>query len=218
MIENKQSEVVENVLSMFVENLPQLHFSNDERPLIDHSRQAYSIKEHLKEKEADVDDGLIVSESDGETMNDLFEVNDPLHTKGISCILKRRKGVRRKAKRVIATRIAERFLQKRRSKKIGTIQKQFPDIGNVIEEFVRKQGVGADSWRRTGVLTFDGNRRVGRKVTRIQEHLQAKYKRKFGYGTVVQLCVPRNKRHKSAARYKGLAQVTHRHTRKGFSL
>ena len=221
MIENKQSEVVENVLSMFAENLPQLDFSNDERNLIDQSRQAYSILEHVKEKEADVDDGLIVSDSDGETMNDLFEVKDPLDTKGMSCMLKRRKGIRCKAKRAIATRIAERrFLQKRRSKRIGTIQKQFPGIGNTIEEFVRKQGVGADSWRRTGVLTFDGNRRVGRKVTfrTIQEHLQAKYKRKFGYGTVVQLCVPRNKRRKSAARYKGLAQVTHRRARKGFNL
>ena len=221
MIENKESEVVENVLNMFAANLPQLDFSDEERHLIDQSRQAYSIQEHFKEKEADVDDGLIVAESDGETMNDLSEVKDPLDTKGISCILKRREGIRRKAKRVIATRIAERrFLQKRRSKKIGTIQKQFPDIGNTIEEFVRKQGVGADSWRRTGVLTFDGNRRVGRKVTfrRIQDHLQAKYKRKFGYGTVVQLCVPRNKRRKSAARYQGLAQVTHRRARKGFNL
>ena len=85
---------------------------------------------------------------------------------------------------------------------------------------MRKQGVGADSWRGTGVLTFDGNRRVGKKVTfrRIQDHLEAKYKRKFGYGTVVQLCIPRNKRRKSAARYKGLAQVTNRRARKGFTL
>ena len=61
---------------------------------------------------------------------------------------------------------------------------------------------------------------MGKKVTfrRIQDHLQAKYKRKFGYGTAVQLCVPRNKRRKSAARYKGLAQVTHRRARKGFTL
>ena len=38
-----------------------------------------------------------------------------------------------------------------------------PDIGNTIEEFVCKRGVGADSWRRTGVLTFDGNRCVGKR-------------------------------------------------------
>ena len=32
------------------------------------------------------------------------------------------------------------------------------DIGNVIEEYVKdNNNVGADCWRRTGVLTFDGN-------------------------------------------------------------
>lgn len=220
MNENKQSDVVENMLNEFAEKLPELNFSEDEHCLINQSRQAYSVHEHFKEKEADVDNGVIVSESEGENMDNLSEVKDPLDTKGVSCIMKRREAIRRKAKREMSKRIAERRFLQKRSKKIGTIQKQFPDIGNTIEEFVRKQGVGADSWRRTGVLTFDGNRRVGKKVTfrRIQDHLQAKYKRKFGYGTVVQLCVPRNKRRKSASRYKGLAQVTHRRARKGFSL
>jgi hypothetical protein len=36
-------------------------------------------------------------------------------------------------------------------------------------------------------------------------------------GTVVQLCIPRNKHRQSAARYKGLAQVTQRRARKGFT-
>ena len=111
-------------------------------------------------------------------------------------------------------------MQRRRRQIIGRIEKECPDIGKTIEDFVRKQGVGADSWRRTGVLTFDGNRHVGKKVTfcRIQDHLEAKYKRKFCYGTVVQLCIPRNKRRKSAARYKELAQVTHRCARKRFTI
>ena len=42
--------------------------------------------------------------------------------------------------------------------------------------------------------------------------------RNFAYGTVVELCVVRNKRRKSAERYKGLAKVTCRHARKGFML
>ena len=94
------------------------------------------------------------------------------------------------------------------------------DIGATIEEFVRKRGIGADIWRRTGVLTFDGNRSPGKKVTfrTIQAHLEAKYHRKFSYGTVVQLCIPRNKCRKSAAQYKGLAEVTQRRARKGFTL
>ena len=140
--------------------------------------------------------------------NELCQVKDPLDAKGKAVILKKRAAIQRKAKREIAKRIAERrFLQRRRSKRIGRIEKECPDFGKTIEKFVRKRGVGADSWRRTGVLTFDGNRRVGKKVTfrRIQEHLEAKYKRKFGYGTVVQLA-------------QGLAQVTNRRARKGFTL
>lgn len=65
------------------------------------------------------------------------------------------------------------------------------------------------------MLTFDGNKHVGKKVTfkSIQEHLQAKYKSSFSYGSVVQLCVARNKHRNSAARYKGLAPVVQRRAR-----
>ena len=85
---------------------------------------------------------------------------------------------------------------------------------------MKSAGVGADSWRRTGILTFDGNRKVEKKATfsRIKELLERVYRRKFGYGTVVQLCVARNKRRLSASRYKGLAKVTCRQARKGFTI
>jgi len=43
------------------------------------------------------------------------------------------------------------------------------------------------------------------------------YKRKFVYGTVVQLCCARNKCRSSASRYKGVAQVTSR-SRRGFEI
>ena len=54
--------------------------------------------------------------------------------------------------------------------------------------------------------------------SRIKEHLERVYQRKFGYGTVVQLCVARNKRRLSASQYKGLAKVTCRRARKGFTI
>ena len=83
--------------------------------------------------------------------------------------------------------------------------------------------MGADAWRRTGVLTFSygKNQEVsGLKVTykRIKEHLETKYQTKFSHGTIVQLCVARNKRRISAKRYKGVAKVTSRRARKGFAL
>lgn len=94
-----------------------------------------------------------------------------------------------------------------------------PGIGKTIEAFVEESNVGADHWRRTGVLTFDGNIHLSKKVTyeRIHTHLEKVYNRRFAYGTVVQLCVPRNC-HRCSSRYKGLAKVTTRRARKGFNV
>ena len=80
--------------------------------------------------------------------------------------------------------------------------------------------MGADAWRRTGVLTFDGRKGVKEKVTfsRIKKHLEQLYNRSFSYGTIVQLCVVRNRRRQSATHYKGLAKVTSRRAREVFQL
>ena len=40
------------------------------------------------------------------------------------------------------------------------ILKDYPNIGKDIEEQVKERSVGADAWRRTGVLTFGGNKQV----------------------------------------------------------
>jgi len=44
------------------------------------------------------------------------------------------------------------------------------------------------------------------------------YQRHFSFGTVVELCIARNKRRRSAKRYRGVGQVTTRRFRKGFTL
>lgn len=61
---------------------------------------------------------------------------------------------------------------------------------------------------------------LSNKVTysRIKEHLEKTYNTSFSYGTVVQLGVAQNKRRKSSKNYKGLARVTCRRTRKGFTI
>ena len=75
--------------------------------------------------------------------------------------------------------------------KAHTILKDYPDIGSTIEAYVQEKQVGADQWRRTGILMFDGNCNLKKKITygRIQEHLQQVFGRKFSYGIVIQLCV-----------------------------
>ena len=47
---------------------------------------------------------------------------------------------------------------------MSKILSECPNIGKVIEDFVSSNNVGADSWRRTGMLTFDGNTRLPQKV------------------------------------------------------
>ena len=134
---------------------------------------------------------------------------------------KRREAIQRCAQRVKAKVIAEKnFLSRRYSKCVSKVIQECPDIGKTIEDFVIASNVGADQWRRTGVLTFDGNTKLTKKVTyqRIQEHLQDVYHRHFSYSTVVQLCIPRDKRCRSAGRYQSVAQVTNRRARKGFTL
>ena len=71
-----------------------------------------------------------------------------------------------------------------------------------------------------GVLSFDRKTRVKKKATyrRIKDYLEDRYGRTFSYGTVVELCVARNKRRKSSQRYKWVAKVTSRRARKGFTL
>jgi ABC-type phosphate transport system ATPase subunit len=45
------------------------------------------------------------------------------------------------------------------------------------------------------VITFDGNKKLEKKAMfkRVKEHLEEKYQRSISYGTVVQLCIARNK-------------------------
>ena len=113
-----------------------------------------------------------------------------------------------------------RFLRKKISKSTKTIIDEYNDIGDVIEKIVKESDVGADRWQRTGVYTFSGDIKFAKLVTfgLIQQKLKEHYNRHFSYGTVVQLCVPRNKRHRSAKLYKGVANVKYMRARKGFCL
>ena len=57
-----------------------------------------------------------------------------------------------------AKQIAERkFLSRKTNRKVRRVLKHYPDIGEEMEKFVQERNIGADAWRRTGVLTFGGN-------------------------------------------------------------
>lgn len=76
----------------------------------------------------------------------------------IEMITKQRATLKRKMQRERAKCIAsKKFLSRKVSSKVRGLVSKFPNIGKDIEKFVSERGVGADHWRRTGVLTFDGN-------------------------------------------------------------
>lgn len=191
----------------------------EESKLAVHSREAFlHFKERVmpeEEREASAFNGDIVSESEQDDPDEYLTQDRK------AALVKKIKYIRQKARRDKAKAIAQRrFLTRKRSKKVSNILTKFPDIGKEIERYVEERSVGADAWRRTGVLTFDGNKKVAEKVTyqRIKDHLESVYSHKFAYGTVVQLCIARNRRRCSSKRYKGVARVTTRRARKGFML
>ena len=185
----------------------------NEMKQVETSKEAFDVDQSSsrdKHRVCDALNGMIVTESDSAT---------PFSPNNDETVMKRVAAIKRSVRRRRAKYIASQdFLGRQKSKPLNTIVHSYPDIGSTIEKFVESCNVGADSWRRTGLLTFDGNVKIQKKCTykRIQDHLETVYKRKFSYGTVVQLCVARNRCCLSSSRYKGVAQVTSRRARKGF--
>ena len=213
-------EAIDQLLLDFSGQLHLFNLEEREQMIIEQSRQAFLLVQRLKENNSDADDEAVLSEEE-EVEVDWGDIHDPLQKEAQSAIVQKIRNLRLNSKREAAKKIAEaRFVKRRRGKKVSKILKECPDIGQTIENYVKSAAVGADSWRRTGVLTFDGNRKVQKKPTfnRMKEHLEMVYGRKFGYGTVVELCVARNKRRKTSSRYRGLARVTCRIARKGFTM
>ena len=77
---------------------------------------------------------------------------------------KKRRTIRRHAQRYKSRTIAEQRLYRQVLSRVCKIEKECPNLGAVVEEFVQKGNVGADAWRRTGALTFDGNVKLPQKV------------------------------------------------------
>ena len=213
----------DEVLSEFFKQIPHCDFEEHEVDLIKQSHDAYcaaEAEECRQQRVANAINGDVVTDSESDDPDSYIGL-DPKTELGKMVIVKKRAAIKRRARKLRAKMIAEKhFLCNKTSKRVSKILQQCPDIGKVIETYVQDRNVGADAWRRTGVLTFDGNVHLKEKVTyeRIRLHLVEVYQRHFSFGTVVELCIARNKRRRSAKRYRGVAQVTTRRARKGFTL
>ena len=209
--------VFDQFLLEFASHLPERGLMEDELKLTEQSRVAYLAV--LKEKEVGVDVLPTLSDSSDEKTESDFEelelvMNDQNIQKGLTKIRDKHR------KRMKADIEMKRLLRKKITKSTKTILHTYPDIGDVIERIVEESDIGADRWRRTGVYTFSGDTKKSKRMTfaKIQKKLEEHYGRTFSFGTVVQLCVPRNKRRLSSKRYRGVANVKHQKAWKGFSL
>ena len=205
--------MLDSLMSRVASHLPELGFSEEEAVLIEQSRAAYLQTMQENENAAKA---ISISSADSSTH---VSEGEKLEHKEI--IEKKLRKIRDSARKRMLKEIEEkRFLRKRISKSTKTMLDKYSDIGEVIENIVQESDVGADRWRRTGVYTFSGDIKSSKRITygKIQEKLKEHYGRNVSYGTVVQLCVPRHKRHRSSKRYSGVANVKYIRARKGFTL
>ena len=176
LLRQYNNSVIEQVLLDFAHNMAFIDFTVEEERLIQQSRQAYLAQSRQQALGCQLNGVVTDSKSDNpEQWLSVKKLNSP---EGIEMIKKQRRILRTRTKRRVAKVIADKCLLKRKiPKRVSSVLKEFPNIARDIEEYVRGRRCGADAWRRTGVVTFDGNRKRGPKASykRIQEHLKHKY-------------------------------------------
>ena len=92
------------------------------------------------------------------------------------------------------TELTKLYIRRRSTKFARDIVSRYPDIGKVIEEHARACDVGADQWRRTGLLTFGAQKKTEKRLTfeNLRVYLEGYYNRPFSIETMVELCTKRN--------------------------
>ena len=163
--------------------------TDDEQKLVEQSRQAYLMQQRQKERENELNELHIVTDSESDNPEDWVRIQHAQNAEEIQLKLRKQKAIySRLRKRLTAKEVVNRRLLKRHiPNRVSRTLKKYPNIGKDIEMFARENRVGADSWRQTGLLTFSGNSKKGAKLTymRIKDFLEKKYKAKFGYGIIV---------------------------------
>ena len=115
-MENMPSEIFEEMVTSFYDKLLSLGMSESEANIVRQSHYVYELRKSQIEREIDIDEGNIVSESD-ESSSDidtqyLDGITSPFGSEGQVMIKKRRAAIRRKATRDAKKRIAEERLLK----------------------------------------------------------------------------------------------------------
>ena len=107
----------------------------------------------------------IVTDSESDNPEDWVAIKDlPLYNEEVKGKIKKQRANHRQKKRQVAKLVAKKcLLQRRKPARVSKTVQRYPDIGKAIEDFAIERRIGADSWRRTGLLTFSGNVKRGPK-------------------------------------------------------
>ncbi len=166
MFKTTPADRIEKRLLDFDSKLSSIDITPEVKKIINQSYKAYIQGESLQRKQRDISEGMIVSDSESseEEGYSWTPGKDLLGQNRRALLIKKRAAMKRNAVHEIKKKVAERRPPKRRcSKRVSKVLKDCPGIGETIEEFVRNCGVGADAWWPTGILTFDGNRKLEKK-------------------------------------------------------
>ena len=217
--EGYSQEVFDQFLVDFASQLPNPGLSNDEFQLAEQSRAAYLSE--VAQKEVRIHE--IIEEVNSDDENDYGGAGGGCdESPDESEILRKLKLIKDRGKRLAKSEIELKGLNGRRKsqKTESSVLARHPDIGEVMENIVREADVGADKWRRTGVYTFTGDTKKEKRMTfkKLREKICQHYGEKISHGTLLQLCVNRDKRRMSSKRYKRVANIKYQRTRKGFNL
>ena len=159
------TQVLNQVLLDFADYLSNSDLTEEEERIIEISRQAFL--EYMKKQPLMIEGEEVVSETENEYQGPETIASQPLLSEERKQEIQvARRAIRQRAKRIATKdRASQSVLKRRIPKRVSKVIQQHPTIGKDIEEFVKSKRVGADAWRRTGVLTFDGARVRGKKVT-----------------------------------------------------
>ena len=160
-----------NQLSKLFPKLLETCQTTHDKMLLKQSYQAFLnySNSHQLEAERCINslNSFIVTDSERDDPDQYIGLNETSE-KPKAIITTKRKTIKQRSQYLISKAIAsQNFLKKKQSCRINTIVKDYSTIGKIFEDFVQSCNVGADAWRRTGVLTFDENVRI--KSNHIQQ-------------------------------------------------